>query len=131
MNRARNAGMAVFAAIFLIVVLAAVGVAVAMLTSTQQLASAQALDATRAYYAAHARLERAVDEAIATEACPDTSTIAMHGFTTELICPAPVPVSEGGASYTVVQLTATAYRGSREAGTRVRRQLRVQLTAGL
>jgi MSHA biogenesis protein MshP len=131
MNRSRSSGIAMFAVIFLIVALAAIGIAVATITGTQQLASAQGLDAARAYYVAHARMERAIAETIATEACPDTSTLAMHGFTTELSCPAPVPVSEGGSSYTVVQLTATAYRGSRESGTRVRRQLRVQLTAGL
>lgn len=131
MNRSRNAGVAVFAAIFLIVVLAAIGIAVAMLTSTQQLASAQALDATRAYYAAHARLERAVDEAIATDACPATADLLLHGFTTRVICPVPVTVDEGGSEYTIIELTVSAFRGSRAAGTRVRRELRVQLTAGM
>lgn len=128
MNRSRNTGVALFAAIFLIVVLAGIGITVAVITTTQQVSSGQGLEATRAYYAARARLERAIDEAITNNACPSTGNIDIAGFTTTVTCPAPVPVSEGGANYNVIQITVIAFRGDRSAGTRVRRQLRVQIT---
>lgn len=130
MNRSRNHGVALFAAIFLIVVLAAIGIAVAMLTSTQQLASAQGLEAARAYYVARARMERGISEAIATGACPAAGDITLYAFTTRLSC-VEQPVNEGGTDYTIIALTVSANRGSRAAGTRVRRELRVQLTAGM
>ena len=133
----KQRGVALFTAIFLIVVLAAIGVSVALITTTQQVSSAQAVDATRAYYAARARLERAIAESLGpsggppgTQGCPSTTgPVDIAGFTTTLDCPPPVTVSEGGATYNVVLMTATASRGDRTAGTRVRRQIRVQITA--
>lgn len=126
-TRFRQTGAALFAAIFLIVVLAGIGITVALITTTQQVSSGQALDATRAYYAARARMERAIDSAITNDVCPGTGNIDIAGFTTTLNCTA-VAVQEGGSSYNVLTMSVTASRGDRDAGTRVRRRLRVQLT---
>lgn len=127
MNRFRNTGVALFTAIFLIVVLAGVGIAVALLATTQQLSSAQGLDATRAYYAARARLEQEIDIAVGGGGCSGNGDQATHGFTTTFSCNA-VAVQEGGSAYNVLTMTVTAYRGDRDAGTRVRRVLRAQVT---
>lgn len=127
MNRARNKGAALFTAIFLIVVLAAIGISVAVLTTTQQVSSVQGLEATRAYYAARARLEQEIDIAVAGGGCSGNGTQATQGFTTTFSCSA-VAVQEGGSSYNVLTMSVTASRGDRDSGTRVRRRLRVQLT---
>lgn len=127
MNRARNQGAALFTAIFLIVVLAAVGITVAVITGTQQVSSAQGLEATRAYYAARARLEQEIDIAVAGGGCSGNGNQTTQGFTTTFSCGA-VAVQEGGSSYNVLTMTVTAFRGDRDAGTRVRRRLRVQIT---
>ncbi len=127
MNRSRNTGVALFTAIFLIVVLAAVGIAVTLLSTTQQLSSAQALDATRAYYAARARMEQEIDNAVGGGGCSGNGIQDVRGFTTVLQC-ASTTVEEGGDNYNVITMTVTAYRGSRDAGTRVRRVVRAQVT---
>lgn len=134
MNRSRNRGVALFAAIFLVVVLGGIAVSVTLLSSSQQISSAQGLESTRAHYAARARLEREIDEALAAaqgSGCPGGGNQDVHGFTTTLACTAVDNIQEGGDTYDVLQLTVTASRGSRDAGTRVRRQLRVQITRGL
>lgn len=125
MNRSRNTGAALFTAIFLIVVLAGLGITVALISTTQQVSSAQGLDATRAYYAARARLERVIDDAVGGSC--SSGQVSLHGFTTEAICSA-VAVNEGGTNYSVYTITVIAYRGSRDAGTRVRREVRAQVT---
>ncbi|MDX1609968.1 MAG: hypothetical protein R3225_07600 [Halofilum sp. (in: g-proteobacteria)] len=128
MNRARNSGAALFTAIFLIVVLAAVGITVGVITGTQQISSAQGLDATRAYYAARARLEQEIDFAVdGPGGCSGNGDQTTQGFTTRFTCSI-VAVQEGGSSYNVLTMTVTAFRGDRDGGTRVRRRLRVQIT---
>lgn len=128
MNRSRNKGVALFSAIFLIVVLAGLGITVTVITTTQQVSSGQALEATRAYYAARARLEQEIDFAIdGAGGCSGNGNQATQGFTTTFNCSA-VAVQEGGTSYNVLTMSVTAYRGDRDSGTRVRRRLRVQLT---
>lgn len=127
MNRSRNRGVALFAAIFLIVVLAGIGITVAVITTTQQVSSGQGLEATRAYYAARARLEQEIDIAVGGGGCSGNGNQTTQGFTTTFTCGA-VAVQEGGSSYNVLTMSVTAFRGDRDAGTRVRRQLRVQVT---
>lgn len=127
MKRSRNTGVALFTAIFLIVVLAAIGVTVALLTTTQQVSSAQGLDATRAYYAARARLEQEIDFSVGGGGCSGNGDQTTLGFTTSFDCNA-VGVQEGGTSYNVLTMTVTAFRGDRDAGTRVRRVIRAQVT---
>lgn len=126
MNRSRNTGVALFTVIFLIVVLASLGITVTLITTTQQVSSAQALEATRAYYAARARLEQEIDIAVGGGGCSGNGDQTTQGFTTTFTCSS-VAVQEGGASYNVVTMTVTAHRGSRDAGTRVRRVVRAQV----
>lgn len=128
MNRCRNTGAALFAAIILIVVLAGIAISVGLITTTQQISSGQALEATRAYYAARARLEQEIDHAIdGGGTCSGAGNESVEGFTTTFSCSA-VAVSEGGNNYNVLTMSVTAHRGSRASGTRVRRTLRAQVT---
>jgi len=128
MKRSRNRGVALFAAIFLIVVLAGLGITVALITTSQQVSSGQGLEATRAYYAARARLEQEIDIAIdGGGGCSGNGNETTQGFTTTFACNS-VAIAEGGSNYNVLTMSVTAFRGDRDAGTRVRRTLRVQVT---
>lgn len=128
-------GVALFTAIFLVVVIAALAATVAVVTTTQQVGSGRALDASGALHAARARLEREI-AATATSApgsgtCPATgagSQTDIAGFTTELERCDAITVNEGGADYEVFTLRAAAFRGDRASGTLVRRELRAVVT---
>jgi MSHA biogenesis protein MshP len=95
-------GFAAIAAIFLVVVLAALGGFMLTFSNTQQLTSAQDLQGTRAYWAARAGLEWGVGSVVASgtlppacppepNATPTTSTTALAtafdgGFTVTVSC---------------------------------------------
>lgn len=71
----RQRGFAAIAAIFLIVVLAALGGFMLTFSNSQQLTAAQDLQGTRAYWAAQAGLEWGVSSVITSKQCPGgTST---------------------------------------------------------
>jgi len=135
MSRRYQSGVALFTAIFLVVVLALVATAVALTTTTQQLASGRSLDAARAWYVARARLDREIASVVATSgsgnACPATgaaSTTAIEGFDTRVERCNAVTVSEGGDAYDVFTLTVSAFRGDRPSGTLVRREIEAVVT---
>jgi len=122
----RQSGVGLFAAIFLIAVLAAVGTSFALIANSQQISSARSLTLTRAYYAARA----GVDEAIFTasdESCTnvDGTTTTVDGIDVDLTC-SESTIRERDDEYQVFTITATAVKGSRDSGTRVRRRLKVQ-----
>lgn len=128
-------GVALFTAIFLIVVIAAAAATVALITTTQQVSSGRSLDATRAYYVARARLDREIASLVGTSgsgnACPVTgggSATTIEGFTTRIETCNAVAVAEGGDDYDVFTLTVSAFRGNRDAGTLVRRELQAVVT---
>ena len=135
MRGRHETGFALFTAIFLIVVLAVVATAVAVISTTQQVTSGRSLDATRAYYAARARLDREIANAVGTTPgagdCASTNAgiqQTIRGFTTDLEDCSAVSVSEGGTDYEVFTLTTAAFRGNRNAGTLVRRELQAVVT---
>ena len=88
-------GFAAIAAIFLVVVLAALGGFMLTFSNSQQLTSAQDVQGVRAYWAARAGLEWAFVNIIATPAvCPNTTKTQMagtvpatvNGFTLTVFC---------------------------------------------
>ncbi len=121
-------GSALFVGVFLIAVVAVLAVAVALTTVTQQTGAARAFEAEQAWYAAVGRIEAEAPGIIAVGACPGGGGQEIAGFTTTLNCAQSGIVQEGGQSYTVFSLVATAERGSAAAGNLVRRTARVQLT---
>lgn len=132
MNARRQKGAALFTAIFLIVVIAAISAMVANIATMQQITSGRSLDATRAYNAARTRLEREV-ATVATStlpgaSCPSTGTASIDGFTTQLLSCEVTSVSEGGGDFDIFILRTAAYRGDRTSGTLARRELRAVVT---
>jgi len=124
-------GTALLIAVFLIVVIALVGSMIALTSTTQQITSGRNLEATGAFYAARAKLDREIKNVADTNGlqnnCPGAVTTNTSFTTKREVCD-PVPVEEGGADYTVFFLRISAEKGSRASGTHVRRELEAVVT---
>ena len=111
-------GFAAITAIFLVVVLAALGGFMMTFANTQQLTSAQDFQGSRAYWAARGGLEWAIAGVAATApvapavsppaTCPSTAPpTVIDGFTLAITCTAQT-YSEAGATVHIFQLTSVA-----------------------
>lgn len=101
-------GFAAIAAIFLVVVLAALGGFMLTFSNTQQLTSAQDIQGSRAYWAARAGLEWGGASVAAVAACPASSTtLAVDGFSVAVMC-AVTTYTEAGVPVNIYQLTSVA-----------------------
>jgi len=93
-QRGLTQGFAAIAAIFLVVILAALGAFMVTFSNTQQLTSAQDVQGTRAYWAARAGIEWGVGavSAVATPAsinssiCTTSSALTIDGFSVAVSC---------------------------------------------
>ncbi len=105
-------GFAAITAVFLLVVLAALGAFMLTFSNTQQLTSAQDVQGSRAYWAARAGLEWGVSRVIASSAaCPaPPAPFVIEGFTIVIDCTRQT-YSESGGTVTIFRLGATASQG--------------------
>lgn len=104
--KSRQHGFAAIAAIFLVVVLAALGGYMVTFSNTQQLTSAQDLRGTRAYWAARAGLEWGI--AGISSSCPASPTsLAVDGFSVVITCAAQ-SFDEAGVSRQLFRLNSVA-----------------------
>ena len=109
-------GFAAIAAVFLVVMLAAMGAFMVTFSNTQQLTSAQDLQGSKAYWAARAGLEwgiatsGTVASATAADCSAAPSTLTIDGFTVEIRCPRSSYVD--GDNLNVFQVTAVAKSGT-------------------
>lgn len=114
-------GFTLVSALFIIVVLAALGAALAKISVRQHMGSAAEIDAARAYQSARAGLEWAVYQVqrvpappAAAPACFATSSFApagLAGYTVTVSCtrtPASGSLSDGATSLVFYQLVANA-----------------------
>lgn len=107
----RTRGFAIVSAIFLLVVLAALGAFVVSVSTTQNITFAQDVQGARAYQAAHAGIEVGIAKWLSTSAdsanCAPASSVALPnlGFSFDLV--ATYSTTSGGAPY-FCDLTATA-----------------------
>lgn len=113
-------GFAAIAAIFLVVVLAAMGTYMVAFSNTQQITSAQDLQGTRAYWAARAGLEWAVASHMAAGACTAANTVlVIDTFSVNIGCSMATYNDSSGAGGVVVRLfqfTSTATNGASVGG---------------
>ena len=123
--RRRQTGVGLFTAIFLIVVLAALGTSVALIATSQQISSARSLNMTRAYYAARAGVEEAVADARNGTCASGGKTLG--GINVNWTCTS-TSINERGDTYTIYTIQVTGVSGSKSSGTLVRRRLEVQVT---
>ena len=110
-------GFAAIAAIFLVVVLAALGAFMVTFSNTQQLTSAQDVQGSRAYWAARAGLEWGIGSvsavnpasAVVAATCNTATPLSIDGFSVKVTCTGDnAPYSEGGVSKYVFQFTSIA-----------------------
>lgn len=114
----RDAGFTMISAIFLLVVLAALGTAMVGITQRQQLGSAAELDSARALQSARGGLEWAAFQVLqnpappaAAPACFATTNIVVAPFTVTVDCtrtPTSGTLADGATEMVFYQLVATA-----------------------
>lgn len=113
-NHVLQRGFAAIAAIFLVVVLAALGGFMLTFSNTQQRTSAQDISGSRAYWAARAGLEWGIFRvtALAVPACPVSPTVlVIETFNVTVTCTPQPYQDEGGVAApntTIFQLRAVA-----------------------
>lgn len=96
----RMRGFSLVSAIFLLIVLAALGVAMVTISTTQHQSSSLDIEGVRAYQAAKAGIEWGVYQRLRNNSCAASSTIAVSGFTVMIVCNA------GEADTAVIRATA-------------------------
>lgn len=108
-RNAAQRGFAAIAAIFLVVVLAALGGFMLTFSNTQQLTSAQDVQGSRAYWAARAGLEWGIASVVA--ACPTSpKTLTIDTFTVLIACSSQA-YAEAGTTVTLYKLKSVASVG--------------------
>jgi MSHA biogenesis protein MshP len=109
-------GFAAIAAVFLIVVLAALGAFMVTFSNTQQFTSAQDLQGTRAYWAARAGLEWGIGSVNATPVCPTSpTTLTIDSFSVVITCTNQT-YTEALATPNIFQLTSVAHSAGTTVG---------------
>ena len=123
----RQRGFAIIAAIFLIVVLAALGVFMVTFSTVQHTTSALDVQGTRAYHAAKTGIEWGAYQALRTPSCPASTTInpggTLSGFSVKVDCTT-YSTTESGNTVTLTQVTSTASQGVLGSPTYTERQLK-------
>jgi MSHA biogenesis protein MshP len=104
-------GMALIAALFMIVVVAALGTLSLRIGATQRQTASLALLTYRANAAAYSGLEFASFRAN-QGACPFNQGLVINGFTVNISCPVPTTHMIGLMSRSVWDLRATAVQGT-------------------
>ena len=109
----RQRGFAAIAALFILVVLAAMGAFMVSISSSQQLGAAQDVQGSRAYWAAQAGLEWALGSlGTAPAACPvPPAPFVVEGFTLAVSCVRNT-FDEGGVARRIYAITSQASTGS-------------------
>jgi MSHA biogenesis protein MshP len=105
-----QSGFAIVSAIFLLVVLAALGAFMLTMSNTQQLTSTQDLQGSRTYWAAKAGIQWAADRIKVTSACPAPTTFTLDGLPVTVTCQ-PNSYFEGSIGKTIYWVQSTATGG--------------------
>lgn len=116
-------GFAILSAIFILVVLAALGAFILSISSQQQIGSALDVQGARAYQAARAGVEWGLYRQLPLQsanptgtACLANGTFSVFDFTVTVVCANPTAASTHGGP-TVFTITATACSQSNSTGT--------------
>ena len=112
-NRSTQQGFAAVMAVFVLVVLAALGAFMVTTSTSQQFNSAQDIQGSRAYWAARAGIEWAIGSLTATPtACPTPpSPFTVDGFTLDVRCTLQA-FNESGVTHTIYSVKAVASLGA-------------------
>jgi MSHA biogenesis protein MshP len=122
MNKQTSRGFLLPAAIFLLVILAALGAYALNISSTQQATSKQDIQGSRAYQAARAGLEWAIFQVLIPGTanlvnCPTPTTLTIEGFTVNVTCTQSIDYNEQGTDRTIRLFEITSRASFGVAGT--------------
>jgi len=130
-THATQRGFAIVAAIFLVVVLAALGAFMLTFSSVQHITSAQDVQGTRAYQAARTGIEWGAYQALRNSSCPLSTTLTaggtQAGFSIVVQCNSFPSTTEGGNAVNMYQIISTASQGTVGSATYVERQLQATI----
>jgi MSHA biogenesis protein MshP len=119
-------GFAMVTAIFLLVVLAALGAAMLTFSSTQHAGSAMDVQGARAYQAASAGIEWGAYQALRNSSCAASTTIPLGGNLADFSLVVGCTATTYG-TLTAYQITSTAGTGTVGQINRVERQLQARI----
>jgi MSHA biogenesis protein MshP len=126
-SRARQSGLSIIAAIFMLLLLAALAAFMLTFSVVSNVTQAQDIQGSRAYWAARSGLEWGAYRVLQDSACA-TTTLTLSGFTVSVACTTSVPYPEGSSNVYIYSITATANQGTLGSVGYVERQL--QATVG-
>ncbi len=120
----KQRGFALVSALFLIVVIAALGVSIGRVVGSAELSSAADIRSARAYFAARSALDYAIGRITTTAACPPVNPPAIDGFTINISCNETAGIDEQGlAIYSVFDLSIAAFAGAKSDSSLIRRTI--------
>jgi MSHA biogenesis protein MshP len=122
----RQRGFSLIAAIFLIAVIAVLLLVLSRNIAVQDRSSFLSVMSNRAYFSARAGLEWTAVSAI-SGSC-GTQSLNIEGISVQTQCTATTGISEGGSTYNIYNLSATASTGGKSTDTLVSRTLMGQVT---
>lgn len=122
-------GFSIVSAIFLLVVLSALGAFMLTFSNVQQMTSAQDVQGAKAYQAARTGIEwGAYQIIVANSGCTGFPlSKSLFGFGLAVTCTHSGPYTEGGNTVNLYQITATASTGTVGSSTYIERQLQATL----
>lgn len=123
----RQAGLSIISAIFMLLLMAALGAFMLTFSSVQHITQAQDIQGSRAYWAADAGIQWGAYRVLHDNACSST-TLTVADFPVTVTCSLSGPYAEGGGTVNVYHITATASQGTLGSVGYVERQL--QATVG-
>lgn len=121
--RNRQRGFSLIAAVFVIAIALLIVLAAVLTLSARNRSTVQALDASRALFAAQSGLEVAIARSLGGGCTAVPASLVIEGFTVTLSC-APTDVDEAPDTYRIYALTAVAQRGSFASNTFISRRVR-------
>lgn len=129
---AAQRGFSIVTAIFLLVVLAAMGAFMVTFSTVQHVTSAQDVQGVRAYQAARAGIEWGAYQAVRNASCVGSTTLptlggTLAGFAVTVLCTASGPYTEGSTAVSIYLITSTASQGTVGGITFVERQLQTTI----
>jgi MSHA biogenesis protein MshP len=120
-------GFSLITALFILLVLAALGTFMVTMSGVQSRTSLWAFQGAQAYHAARSGLEWGTFQAL-NSSCVASTTLNVGNFNVTLQCQAQGAIAEGGQSYYVYQLTSLAEWGTYGNGDYISRLLRARVT---
>jgi MSHA biogenesis protein MshP len=120
-------GFSLVAAIFVVALALLIVLAAVLTLNARSRSTAQALDGSRALFAAQSGLEVAIARSLSGGCTAVPPTLTIEGFTVTLGC-TPESVDEAPDTYTIFTLTAVAQRGRFSDHTFISRRVRATVS---